>query len=303
MILKELTIKDKELFDKYISNNYENSEATFANLFIWRSIAKTQYTIIDRALCIIYQKTDGRFAACYPFGECNIQKVIEKLKLFFDEKNQPVILESVVDIHAQNLSNIYGNKIEIIEDRNLFDYVYTAESLIKLSGKRLHSKKNHLNKFLSLYPDFVYKELEDNIFDECLKNVNEWLLEKYSKKDTDYKNELSVIKECFENYDKLNFFGGALYVNGKICAFTLGEKHYKNTFVVHIEKANTNVEGAYTAINNFFVKAVLNKYPDTEFINREEDMGIEGIRKAKLSYKPYKMVEKNIIIFNKQEAF
>jgi len=299
MTLKELTIEDKSLFDKYISNNYENSEATFANLFIWRNIAKTKYAIIDGALCIIYQKSDGRFAACYPFGECDIQKVIKELRVFFDEKKQPIILESVIDLHAQKLFNIYDDKIEITKDRDLFDYVYTSEALISLSGKKLHSKKNHLNKFLSLYPDFEYKELKRSMFDDCIKNVNKWLLEKYSKDDKDYQNELCVIKECFNNYEKLGFFGGVLYVNGKICAFTLGEKHYKNTFVVHIEKANINFEGAYAAINNLFVKAILKKYPDTEFINREEDMGIEGIRKAKLSYKPYKMVEKNMIIFNK----
>ena len=92
MTLKELTIEDKSLFDKYISNNYENSEATFANLFIWRNVAKTKYAIIDGALCIIYQKSDGRFAACYPFGECDIQKVIKELRVFFDEKKQPIIL-------------------------------------------------------------------------------------------------------------------------------------------------------------------------------------------------------------------
>jgi len=297
MTFKELTIEDKKLFDKYIGNNYENSEATFGNLFIWRNNSKTKYTIIDDALCIVYKKSDGRFAACYPFGNCDIKIVLNKLKLFFKEQNQLMILESVTNSHSQKLYDIYKDKIEIISERNLFDYVYTADSLIDLSGKKLHSKRNHINKFLSLYPDFKYKILDKSMFDECKICVNKWLLKRYSPDDKDYKTEVEVIDECFKNYDTLGFVGGALYVNNTLCAFTFGERHYKNTFVVHIEKADTSIEGAYTMINNLFVKDIKERYPDIDFINREEDMGIEGIRKAKLSYKPYKMVEKNMIIF------
>lgn len=297
MILKDLTIDDKQLFDEYINNDYENCEAVFGNLFIWRNIAKTKYIIIDDALCVIYKKGDGRFAACYPFGNCDVENVLNKLKSFFDKNNQNMILESVTNSCAEKLAEIYGDKITISQDRSLFDYVYTIDSLINLSGKKLHSKRNHINKFLSLYNNFEYKELDEPMFDECISCVNNWLLEKYSKEDLDYKTELCVIKESFKHYKNLGFVGGALYVNNKLCAFTIGEKYYKNSFVVHIEKADISIEGSYTMINNLFVKYIKEKWDNIEFINREEDMGIEGIRKAKLSYKPCHMVEKNTIIF------
>ncbi len=297
MTLNELTINDKELFEKYIDNNHENCEASFGNLFIWRNIVNTKYTIIDDALCVIYKKNDGRFASCYPFGSFDEKQVFKKLNDFFEANNQKMILESVTNKNVINLAKLYNHDIEILPQRDLFDYVYTSDSLISLSGKKLHSKRNHINKFLSLYPDYIYKELNKSMFDECISYVDNWLLQKYSPDDDDYKTELKVIKECFENYDKLDFYGGALYVNGKLCAFTIGEKYYKNSFVVHIEKADVSIEGAYTMINNLFVKNIKQKWNNIEYINREEDMGIEGIRKAKLSYKPHHMVEKSTVIF------
>lgn len=297
MTLNELTINDKKLFEKYIANNHENCEAVFGNLFIWRNIVNTRYLLIDDALCVIYKKDDGRFAACYPFGDFDEKTVLKKLSNFFEKNNQNMILESVTNNNVMKLAGIYAHDIEILPQRNLFDYVYTADSLTNLSGKKLHSKRNHINKFLSLYTDFEYKELNKSMFEECILCVNEWLLQKYLPDDEDYKTELTVIKECFKNYYDLDFYGGALYVNNKLCAFTIGEKYYKNSFVVHIEKADVNVEGAYTMINNLFVKDIKQKWQNIIFINREEDMGIEGIRKAKLSYKPHHMVEKSTIIF------
>lgn len=294
MEFSELKIEDKELFDKYINNEYDNCEAVFGNLFIWRNISNTRFALCDGALCVIYTKSNGRLASCYPFGEFDVKSVIKKLKNYFASKGQGLIMESVVNAPCEKIKNLYGDEVEILPDRSLFDYVYTSDSLINLSGKKLHSKRNHINKFLSLYENFEYKKLERSMFDECLESVDKWLLEKYQPTDIDYKNEITVIKECFVNYEKLGFVGGALFVNGKIAAFTIGEKYYKNSCVVHIEKADTSIEGAYTVINNFYVK---NEWQNVEFVNREEDMGLEGIRKAKLSYKPHHMVEKNTIIF------
>ena len=294
MEFSELKIEDKELFDKYINNEYDNCEAVFGNLFIWRNISNTRFALCDGALCVIYTKSNGRLASCYPFGEFDVKSVIEKLKNYFASKGQGLIMESVVNAPCEKIKNLYGDEVEILPDRSLFDYDYTSDSLINLSGKKLHSKRNHINKFLSLYENFEYKKLERSMFDECLESVDKWLLEKYQPTDIDYKNEITVIKECFANYEKLGFVGGALFVNGKIAAFTIGEKYYKISCVVHIEKADTSIEGAYTAINNFYIK---NEWQNIEFVNREEDMGLEGIRKAKLSYKPHHMVEKNTIIF------
>lgn len=294
MEFNKLKIEDKELFDRLINNEYENCEAVFGNLFIWRNISNTRFALCNGALCVVYTKSNGKLAACYPFGEFDAKDVIENLKKFFLSKGQELVMESVPNAPCEEIKKLYGSEVEIFPDRSLFDYVYTSDSLINLSGKKLHSKRNHINKFMSLYENFEYKKLERNMFAECLKNVDKWLLEKYEPTDSDYKNEITVIKECFENYEKLGFVGGALLVSGNIAAFTIGEKYYKNSCVVHIEKADTNIEGAYAAINNFYIK---NEWQNVKFVNREEDMGLEGIRKAKLSYKPHHLVEKNTIIF------
>lgn len=296
MEFKTISIDDKDIFDRYINNEYENCEAVFGNLFIWRNISNTRFCLCDSALCVVYTKSDGRIAACYPFGNFDLKTVTGKLREYFKSQGQNLIFESVTNEACEKVRSAYESETEIYPDRSLFDYVYTAESLTNLSGKKLHSKRNHINKFLALYENFEYKKLEPSMFDECMENVNKWLLEKYLPSDIDYKNELTVISECFKNYEKLGLVGGALFVNGKIAAFTIGERYFKNSCVVHIEKADTSIEGAYTMINNLYIK---NEWQDVEFVNREEDMGLEGIRKAKMSYRPHHMVEKNTIIFIK----
>ncbi len=297
IILNDITINDKTLFDQKINYKFDNSEATFANLFMWRKSSKTKYTIINDSLVIFYKKSDGRKACCFPFGCDDTKEIIDKIKEYFDTQNVDFIMESVTEDKANKLLNIYGNKITVIPEPNLFDYVYYSEKLIKLAGKKLHSKRNHINKFKSLY-NYKYEKITSDTALECLKKADEWLISKYiDENDNDYISEITALKEVFNNYDKLNLAGGLIRVEGEIIAFSVGEKLNVNTFVTHIEKADTAYQGAYTVINNEFAK---NECLSFKYINREEDMGIEGIRKAKLSYYPDKMIKKYMIQFKEK---
>ncbi len=294
MQLKEITMQDKPLFDAYIGGKFENSEAVFGNLFLWRNIAKTKYALVEDALVIFYQKSNGCPACCYPFGNCDIKAVIQALLACFREKNCKFIMESVPASYKDVLMAHFGDQIKVTPDRDLFDYVYTGEKLRELSGKKLHSKRNHINKFLSLYPNYQYVPLTPDLFPVCLNNVEQWLLTKYQPSDVDFHREMTVMREAFTYYEQLGFIGGALLVDGEVIAFTFGERLTHDTCVVHVEKANTSYHGAYTMINNAYIQ---HAWPDIRFVNREEDMGIAGIRKAKLSYVPDHFVEKYQIEF------
>jgi hypothetical protein len=204
-------------------------------------------------------------------------------------------MESVTEENKDKLIEIYGDKLIVFPDPNLFDYVYYSEKLINLVGKKLHSKRNHINKFKSLY-NYEYKKMTPQLAQGCFKKAQEWLTSKYpDKNNSDYISEITALKEVFDNYEKLDLIGGLVTVDSKIIAFSIGEKLTENTFVTHIEKADTNFQGAYTLINNEFSK---NECASYEFINREEDMGIEGIRKAKNSYYPDIMIKKYSVIFH-----
>ena len=294
VILNDLTINDKNLFDKMINNEHENSESTFANLFMWRKSSKTKYAIINDSLVVFYTKSDGRKACCFPYSCSNLKETVDKIKDYFDSQNETFIMESVTEENKDKLVEIFGDRIIITPDSNLFDYVYYSEKLINLAGKKLHSKRNHINKFKSLY-DYKYEKVTPKLAKKCLKKAQEWLISKYAdEKNADYISEITALKEIFENYEKLNLTGGLISVENEIIAFSVGEKLTDDTFVTHIEKADTNYQGAYTLINNEFSKNECSFY---KFINREEDMGIDGIKKAKMSYCPDKMIKKYMIQF------
>lgn len=293
MDLKPISIEDKCLFDEKINYSFTNSEATFANLFMWRKTSKTKYALVNDALCVFYTKSNGCTACCYPMGECDITDTIDKINDIFKSNNACFLMESVTEEYKNVLTQKYGDEIIAKELPSLFDYVYKTEKLINLSGKKLHSKRNHINKFKSLY-NYKFDVLDKNYIDECIACSKKWLNEKYGNNTEDFIDEFTAIREALTNFDVLKLQGGVLLVDGEIVAFTLGEKLTDNTFVTHIEKANTNFEGAYAVINNEFAQNVCKDY---EFINREEDMGLEGIRKAKLSYYPDLMIKKYSIKF------
>ena len=170
------------------------------------------------------------------------------------------------------------------------DYVYESEKLATLSGKKLHSKRNHVNKFKIVYADrWSYEPISEDNLEECVQTGLKWRNENGCEEDEEKNAELCVTLNSLRLFKELDLVGGALRVDGKIIAFTIGEPLSEDTFVVHIEKALGEIEGAYTMINQQFVQHACMDY---KYVNREEDTGSEGLRKAKRSYRPAFMVEK-----------
>lgn len=285
--IKELTIDDKAMFDSYMQHKTENSGSSFANIFIWRDTYETKYAIVDGFLVLFYQSKKGSIHPTMPHGKGDCTRALYEIAEFMESIDQPFVMETVTESDKETLVRLLGDKVVVCEQRDLFDYVYLAEDLIRLSGKKLHGKRNHINKFQSLY-QYKYLPLTHDLFDICYQKAEMWLLEKYQDKShPDLKGELLSLGEAFRHFDALKFSGGCIFVGDDLAAFTIGEQLTDTMALIHIEKANTAYQGAYPMINREYVA---HQWPHMTYINREEDLGIEGLRKAKLSYQPHKLI-------------
>lgn len=288
----DLTKADKPLLDRYFqSRYYENSHFTFTNLYMWREPYQVKWCEEDGVLYMTCQ-WDGQLMALQPYGpEEKMKGATEKFLAYFEQQGQPFVMTGIEKSYVQVLENYTGASFAIEADRDNFDYVYLAEKLISLSGRKLHSQKNHLNAFRKLYPQAEYLPITEEILSDCLEELQRWydIRIKDEPDDPFIGWESRAIREVFEDYAYFGLKGGAIRLDGRIIAFTFGEQLNTDSVVVHVEKADPNIRGAYPAINQAYVK---NCWQGMTYINREEDMGHEGLRKAKESYKPVKMIEK-----------
>ncbi|MDE5964891.1 MAG: phosphatidylglycerol lysyltransferase domain-containing protein, partial [Eubacterium sp.] len=177
-------------------------------------------------------------------------------------------------------------------DRDL-DYIYSVEKMASLSGKKYHGKRNHITNFKKNNPDWSFEIIDSSNIDECIELHSNWI--NTHDDDSDYSFEFEAVLTAFENYDKLGFVGGILKVDGKAIAYTMGERHSDELFVTHFEKAPPEIQGAYPIINQEFTKNCLMDY---QFVNREEDLGLDGLRKAKQSYNPEILLKKGAAAYN-----
>ncbi len=295
--LKEITIDKKEEFDRYLHRKCsQNSEFTFTNLFMWRKSYDIRYTILDDMLCIAPKHIGGPRSVTFPIGfskedgtERDIRPVIETLLADFRERGEKPLIRLYDDKTVKKLTESFPGRFMITEDVNYFDYVYRVEDLTNLSGKRFHSKKNHINQFKKRY-SWEYQSLSAQDAKECIALFTQWY---QGKKDElmGLEEEREAVLELFSNWDALGVRGGCLRVEGKMVAFSVGEPLCGKMAVIHLEHANTAYQGAFAMMNQQFLE---HEWQDFEYVNREEDMGLPGMRKAKESYRPVFMVKKYV---------
>jgi len=295
MLFKEISIDAKKELDPYFEMvDYEACEYCFTTLFMWQHVYKTHYHI-DSDFAIIMAQYEGNAFSIMPLAKKeNLLKAVAYAINYLKDSGSKVYFRGITSDVLALLKENYPGKFNYIEERDLFDYVYDAESLRTLSGKKNQKKRNHLNYFLKEYQgQYEYKLLDSSNFSECINLMETWaeIKEDNNEFDDGMDDESEGVKKIFENYDtlkdKLKIAG--VYIENKLQAFTIGELLNKNMALVHIEKANQDIRGLYQFINQQFI---LNEFPDVDFVNREEDLGIEGLRKAKLSYHPVRFVEK-----------
>lgn len=289
---KRPELEDKELISSYFAKAPGRScERTFVNVYLWSRHYKVKFAVIEDAL-VFRDEGDG-FAFSYPAGKDEaVKKALEALMEYCRERKCPFRLYNVTEEHFAQLCGWFPDRFQIRYDRDAADYVYETEKLATLAGKKLHGKRNHINKFKALYPDWSYESLNDDNVEECFQMALKWRNQNGCDDDAEKNAEMCVTLNSLRLYKELGLRGGVLKIGEKIAAFSVGEPLCSDTFVVHIEKAFPDIEGAYPMINQQFV---LHECMDYTYVNREEDTGVEGLRKAKLSYRPVFMVEKGIV--------
>ena len=289
---KRPELEDKELINYYFAKAPGRScERTFVNVYLWSRHYKVKFAVIEDAL-VFRDEGDG-FAFSYPAGKDEaVKKALEALMEYCRERKCPFRLYNVTEEHFAQLCGWFPDRFQIRYDRDAADYVYETEKLANLAGKKLHGKRNHINKFKALYPDWSYESLNDDNVEECFQMALKWRNQNGCDDDAEKNAEMCVTLNSLRLYKELGLRGGVLKIGEKIAAFSVGEPLCSDTFVVHIEKAFPDIEGAYPMINQQFV---LHECMDYTYVNREEDTGAEGLRKAKLSYRPVFMVEKGIV--------
>lgn len=286
--------EDKALCQTYFLRDYRlNSHLSFTNLYMWR---EPYHLMLAEQDGILYMKVtwQGADIAFQPMApEERWQEAVDAVRAHFEAAGQKLRFMGLEEPFANWLKESYtGGKFALEANRNEEDYVYLAEKLRTLSGRKLHSKKNHLNAFHKLYPLAVYEEISDENLEDCKRELDAWYALRRStteQEDPFIGYERKGILEVFDDYAYFDLRGGAIRVDDRIVAFSFGERLNRDTAVIHVEKADPDVRGAFTAINQAFVE---HAWQDMTYINREEDMGLPGLRHAKESYKPEKMIRK-----------
>ncbi len=288
MEFQPIRARDKEVFEKYLSQiDSRSCDMCFATLYLWRHFYNLEYAILDDML--VMRSRDVLTSFCYPIGSGNPVPVIEKLLAYAEKHKRKLILNNVYREHEEVLNQHFPGVFQVNYDRDIADYIYDCEKLQKMSGRKYHGKKNHINKFKKLYPDWAYEPVTQENLAECLKMLKEWK-ELYVPKDNLEKNtEVLVSEHYLKQRDFLGQKAGLLRADERVIAFSVGEKINSDTFVVHVEKAYADIPGAYPMICQQFL---LHEAGDCKYVNREDDVGDEGLRKSKMSYHPLYLFEK-----------
>ncbi|HBT85012.1 MAG: phosphatidylglycerol lysyltransferase domain-containing protein [Fermentimonas sp.] len=291
LTFRSLELEDKDIINSYLINqNYRASDLCFTNLYAWGKKFDTQFATDNDWLFIRFKDNSGRVSYLKPIGVGDIKKgieiIIEDHKQFDSVFQIRGITQEMIDEIEKAMPETFNYKL----NRSVSDYIYTSEKLIDLKGKKLQSKRNHINRF-KRENKWQYKTLTGNpeLVKECKGMLDKWMEINTADRDPSLAYDDFATTIMLENFEFLNLKGGLICVNNEIAAFSIGEILTKDTVVVHVEKAFTSIHGAYTIMNQQFV---LNEAADFKYINREEDMGVENLRKAKLSYQPDILLEK-----------
>ena len=292
---KKLSKDDFKKYNDCTKGLYNNSESSFATIYMWQHYANVKYYIDDGVVYSIFNNKNGELSSFMPYGlNRSLEKTVDKLIDLYHQNNSRLVLNLCTEDFVDFLTKTKKYNISVYENRNSFDYVYLTNELIELKGKRFHGKKNHFNSFTKKY-SYEYLKYNSSLKNDCIKFCSDILKIHYGDNIRGYETELFSISKTFENMHYFDLKCGIIVLNEKIIALSVGEKLNDDYALIHIEKADYNYREAYSVINRLFL---MNEFSDTIYVNREEDMGIEGLRKAKMSYNPCHLIKKYTVEFN-----
>jgi len=289
LVFKNLTIENRaEIQPMLLQSSYPLSNFSFANQVIWAETFHPKFTIIDDMLISLFRiKKESYFH--FPIGKGDVKSALDEMMKYAKKMNTPCCIAALTEDMKLFLETNFPNQFTFTTSRNFYDYLHKTKDLIELKGKQYQSKRNHINKFKKMY-SYVYAPITYRDIDDCLETHEQWIDEQdCGGKRCTFEQETCAVKIALNLFDKIGMQGGLMRVDGKVIAFTLGQAISDTVYDICIEKALSEYEGAYAIINQQFLE---HQVADYLFVNREEDLGIEGLRKAKLSYHPYQLIPK-----------
>ena len=280
----------RENYNALIASGREpGCEYSFVNINLW---GRQRVTFQD-GFVLFFSQFDRVTVYPFPMGQGDLKAALDTLIADAQSRGIPFRLTGMTEAECQILESLYPGEFRFHTDRDSFDYVYAIEDLAELKGKRYQSKRNFANRFQLQHPDAKLIPLDTDTIPLAQEMLDTWFAQrKTMDPDGDYALEQVALSRCFARFPELGAEGLVLVEKGKCLALTIGSFLTEEIFDIHFEKALEGVDGAYAFINRSFAQHLREKYPRLQYLNREDDMGIPGLRKAKLSYHPHHMVAK-----------
>ena len=293
---KTPTLADKEWVDACLKHaNSMNCEYTFGNVFVWTDAYATEICRYKDFFICRWGQGERR-AYSLPLGEGNFTEAINEIIADAKKNGSVARIYGVTEGYLMMLQEAFTGQFSYHYDEGFNDYIYATDKMASLSGKKYHGKRNHITNFKKNYPNWSFEKIDSGNIDECIALHLKWLTDKNDEDNEDYAEEFEAVLKAFRYYQELGFVGGLIRVDGEVIAYTMGEPQQNGKcFVSHFEKAPADMQGAYPIINQEFTKNCLMDYP---YVNREEDLGLEGLCKAKQSYHPEILLEKSVAIYH-----
>lgn len=280
--------QNKAAYDRFLQNcGQRGCEYSFANLYLW---GRQKATFHGENLAFFCQ-FNRKSVYLFPLGQ-DLKPTLDAIILDARKRGIPCRLTSLMEADKQWLESTYPGMFHFHPDRDSWDYLYSAQALATLKGKKLQKKRNHFNKFRLLHPNYTVEPITDGNTPEVEAFLDSWYANRSQNDPTSYLMEQVALSKALRHRQALGMDGIILRVKDRIVAMSMGSALSENTLDIHFEKALDTVDGAYTAINREFARYLTEKYPKLQWLNREDDMGLEGLRRAKLSYHPAFMIEK-----------
>ena len=290
---KTVTLCDKSWVDPLVlAENSPSADYNFGNIYIWdKRYRQLIARVGDRMLTKL--RYEGKPAFVFPIGTGPLRPAIDLLRDFAAWRGYPLIIRGITDVHCEQLEREYPDCFTYSLEENNLDYIYRAEKLATYAGKSLHGKKNHCNRFEAEH-DWQFLPLTRSLIPGCMDMLDVWTEDNSQRLDKSVAYEHDAIIRAFAAFERLGLEGGVLLAEGKIVGFSLGEMCADDTFDVHFEKAQIDMNGAYPMVCRELTRMLLERHPGLVYMNREDDMGLDSLRQSKLSYKPEYLLNKYI---------
>lgn len=285
---KPLSLSDRHWMTECFKAGHRGSlEYSFTSLFIWRNVVKLQVARMGGYAIVLSNVEEPSYI--FPLGTGPLMPVLEAMQRDADKRGIPLRFNTILADDRVRLEALFPGEFKITEIRDSFDYIYETQRLISLSGKKLSSKRNQINKFMMEYRDWKFEPITKDNIEYAHRMSLQWCKDAGCTDDEGLFNESCAVEEAFAHFFELELDGGMLWAGGRVIAFSMGDALNEDVYLQHIEKAYPGIPGSYQMINQQFVSHFCEGY---KFVNREDDTGDEGLRRAKLSYDPAYLVAK-----------